>query len=151
MTVKETRTQVEFWNLSEFFSIRIGRGKKKVNYVWLANLLWNKYGMLPCQFYLPLFSEIILQIYIFIYSFLLKDSRTLFKLWVKMFAREIGKKNSRKGQWTVPALQWCWKLFEFRRLMTYIPPTHNFPDFKSSIWHWNSELLYNKVSISNHF
>lgn len=53
--------------------------------------------MLPCQFYLPLFSEIILQIYLFIYSFLFKDSRTLFKLWVKMFAREIGKKIAERG------------------------------------------------------
>lgn len=26
-----------------------------------------------------------------------------------------------------------------------------FPDFKSSFWHWNSELLYNKVSISIFF
>lgn len=123
MTMKETgRTQMEFWIPSGFLSIKIGRAKKEVNYVWLANLLWNKYGMPQCRLYQPLFSKIILEIHLA--SFLLEDSPTFYKLWVEMFPREIGEKHSRKGQYTLPVLQWYWKLFEFKIVTAYIPPIY---------------------------
>lgn len=95
--------------------------------------------------YQTLFSEVILQTYIA--SFFLKHSQTFCKLWVEMFPSEMGE-NSKKGQWTLPVLQRWWKLFEFRIVTTYIPPTYlfgNFPGFKLNIWQWNSELPYNKI------
>lgn len=136
MTVKETRKpQMEFWIPRGFF-----------NYVWLANLLWNNYRVLQCQYHQSLFSEI-MQIYLA--SFLLKDSQIFYKLWEEMFPRDIErkKKHNRKEQRALPIPQW-WKLFEFRIATTYFPPLYllgSFSGFKLNSWHCNSKLRYHKV------
>lgn len=142
MTIRKTRrTQMEFWIPRGFF-----------DYVWLANLLWNKYGVLQCQSYQSLFSKIILQIYLA--SFLLKDSQTFYNLWVEVFPREMagGGDHSREEQWTLSILQWWWKLFAFQIATTSIPPTYlpgNFPGLKLNIWHRNSELPHNRVYLNS--